>query len=154
MKRLEIYLIVVLGIILLAACDGGGDDGGSTGGTGGNSGGGSYIPKTYNQSVTLPAKGGDLVITLSDLNSAVSSVSSTPTWVVISPQYYSSGAPTLKLEFQENTQIEERKITVTVYASSGDKVLLSIIQQAGEKKDGIDDLHNNQTNQPSYAPQR
>lgn len=154
MKRLEIYLIVVLGIFFLAACGGGGDDGGSSSGTGGNSGGGSHIPKTYSQSVTLPAKGGDMVITLSDLNSAVSSVSSTPTWLVISPQYYSSGAPTLKMEFQENTETEERKTSVTVYASSGDKVMLTISQQADEKKDGIDDLHNNQTNQPSYVPQQ
>lgn len=154
MKRLEIYLAVVLCFFCLAACGGGGNDGGSSGGSGGGTGGGSYIPKTYSQSVTLSAKKGEQVITLSDLSSAVSSVSSTPTWLVISPQYYSSGAPTLELEFQENTETEERKTTVTVSASSGDKVVLSITQQAGEKKDGIDDLHSDKTDQPSYAPQQ
>jgi len=153
MKRLEIYLIVVLGIFFLAACGGGGDDGGSTGGSGGGTGGGSYTPKTYSQSVTLPAKSGELVITLSDLKSAVSSVSSSPSWLVISPQFYSSGAPTLKLEYQENTETTERVVSVTVLASSGDKVVLTITQQAGEKKDGIDDLHNDKTDKPSYIPQ-
>lgn len=154
MKRLEIYLIAVMSLFFLAACGGGGDDGGSTGGSGGGTGGGSYIPKTYSQTVTLPANSGELVITLSDLSSAVSSVSSSPTWLVISPQFYSSGAPTLKLVYQENTETQERKTSVTVLASSGDKVLLTITQQAGEKKDGIDDLHNDKTDQPSYAPQQ
>lgn len=86
------------------------------------------------------------------MSSAVSSVSSSPSWLVISPQFYSSGAPTLKLEFQENTENQERKASVTVSASSGDKVLLTITQQAGERKDGIDDLHSDKTDQPSYAP--
>ena len=152
MKRLGIYFIAVLGLFLLAACGGGGDDGSSTGGTNGGSGGGTYPPKTYSQSVTLPAQGGEQVITLSDMSSAVSSVSSSPSWLVISPQFYSSGAPTLKLEFQENTENQERKASVTVSASSGDKVLLTITQQAGERKDGIDDLHSDKTDQPSYAP--
>ena len=131
MKRLEIYLAVVLCFFCLAACGGGGNDGGSSGG---GTGGGSYIPKTYSQSVTLSAKKGEQVITLSDLSSAVSSVSSTPTWLVISPQYYSSGAPTLKLEFQENTETEERKTTVTVSASSGDKVVLSLPNRQARRK--------------------
>ena len=151
MKRLVIYLISVLNCFFLVACGGGSDDDGG-GGTGGTSGG-SYIPKSFSQSVTLPAKGGEQVITLSDLSSAVSSVSSSPSWLLISPQFYSSGAPTLKLEFQENTENQERKASVTVYASSGDKVQLNVTQQAGEKKDGIDDLHNDKTDQPSYAPQ-
>lgn len=158
MKRIELYLIALLSIFVLAAC-GGGDDGG--GNTSGGNGGGSYTPKTYNQSVTLPAKGGEMTVTLSNLSSAVSSVSSTPSWLVITREYYSSGAPTLKLGYEENKDGQERKVTVTVTASSGDRVALTITQQAtGESggggtqedvKKGIEDIRNEYTSQPAYT---
>ena len=158
MKRIELYLIALLSIFVLAAC-GGGDDGGNT--SGGN-GGGSYTPKSYTQSVTLPATGGEMTVTLSNLSSAVSSVSSTPSWLVITREYYSSGAPTLKIGYEENKDGQERKATVTVTASSGDRVALTITQQAtgggsgggGTQEDvkkGIEDIHNEYTSQPAYT---
>ena len=158
MKRIELYLIALLSIFVLAAC-GGGDDGGNT--SGGN-GGGSYTPKTYTQSVTLPAKGGEMTVTLSDLSSAVSSISSTPSWLVITREYYSSGAPTVKFGFEDNNDGQERKAAVTVTASSGDKVVLSITQQSAgggsggggtqeDVKKGIEDLHDEYTSQPAYT---
>lgn len=156
MKRIELYLIALLSILVFAAC--GGDDGGNT--SGGN-GGGSYTPKSYTQSVTLPVKGGDMTVTLSNLSSAVSSVSSTPSWLVITREYYSSGAPTLKIGYEENKEGQERKVTVTVTASSGDRVALTITQQAtggsgggGTQEDvkkGIEDIHNEYTSQPAYT---
>ena len=157
MKRIELYLIALLSIFVLAAC-GGGDDGGNT--SGGN-GGGNYTPKSYTQSVTLPAKGGDMTVALSSLSSEVSSISNTPSWLVITREYYFSGAPTVKFGFEENKDGQERKATVTVTASSGDKVVLSITQQAtggsgggGTQEDvkkGIEDLHDEYTSQPAYA---
>ena len=153
MKTIKIYLMVLLGLFVLSACGGGGDDAGGSGGSSGGGGNNGHVPQAYAQSVSIPATSGDQVITLSSLNSSVSSVSSSPSWLVISPQFYSSGAPTLKLVYQENTETQERKAVVTVSASSGDRVVLTITQQAGERKDGIDDLHNDKTDQPSYAPQ-
>ena len=158
MKRIMSYMLALLVMVAMAACGGGsGDDSGGSGSSGGNTGGGgggsTHTPQTYTQSVTLPAKGGEQVVTLSNLSSAVSSVSNTPTWLVISPQFYSSGAPTLKLEFQENEETTERNSTVTVLAASGDKVVLSIVQQAAEVKTGIDDIHNTPTDQPAYSPE-
>ena len=162
MKRIELYLVALLSVFVLAAC-GGGDDGGSnpSGGNSGGNGGGSYTPKTYNQSVTLPAKGGDMTVALSSLSSEVSSISNTPSWLVITREYYFSGAPTVKFGFEENKDGQERKATVTVTASSGDKVVLSITQQAtggsgggGTQEDvkkGIEDLHDEYTSQPAYA---
>ena len=164
MKRIELYLIALLSIFVLAAC--GPDNpvntnGGNSGGNSGGNGGGSYTPKTYNQSVTLPAKGGETTVTLSDLSSAVSGVSSTPSWLVITREYYSSGAPTLKLGFEENKDGQEREVAVTVTASSGDKVVLTITQQTtggsgggGTQEDvkkDIDDLHDEYTSQPAYT---
>jgi uncharacterized membrane protein len=154
MKRIMSYTVALLVMFVFAACGGGGDDDfGGSGNSGGNSGGGgsTHSPQTYTQSVSLPAKGGEQIVTLSNLSSAVSSVSSTPTWLVISPQFYSSGAPTLKLAFQENEESTERNSTVTVLAASGDKVELTIVQQAAEVKTGIDDIHSTPTDQPAYS---
>lgn len=159
MKRIELYLIALLSIFVLAACGGGDDDSGNT--SGGNSGG-NYTPKSYTQSVTLPAKGGDMTVALSSLSSEVSSISNTPSWLVITREYYSSGAPTLKFGFEENKDGQERKAAVTVTASSGDKVVLSITQQSAgggsggggtqeDVKKGIEDLHDEYTSQPAYA---
>ncbi len=153
MKKICIYLLSLTAIFVLAAC--GGDDGGSSTGDGGNSGGssgGGNAPQTYTQSVTVPATSGEQVVTLSNLKSSISSVGNAPSWIVISPQYYSSGAPTLKLEYQENTLTTARDCSVTVLASSGDKVVLTITQQASETKSGIDDVHNDPSDQPAYSP--
>ena len=153
MKKICIYLLSLTAIFILAAC--GGDDGGSSTGDGGNSGGssgGGNAPQTYTQSVTVPATSGEQVVTLSNLKSSISSVGNAPSWIVISPQYYSSGAPTLKLEYQENTLTTARDCSVTVLASSGDKVVLTITQQASETKSGIDDVHNDPSDQPAYSP--
>ena len=152
MKKICIYLLSLTAIFVLAAC--GGDDGGSSTGDGGNSGGssgGGNAPQTYTQSVTVPATSGEQVVTLSNLKSSISSVGNAPSWIVISPQYYSSGAPTLKLEYQENTLTTARDCSVTVLASSGDKVVLTITQQASETKSGIDDVHNDPSDQPAYS---
>lgn len=155
MKNICIYLLSLTAIFVLAACGGGG--GGSSTGGGGNSGassGGGNAPQTYTQSVTVPATSGEQVVTLSNLKSSVSSVGNAPSWIVISPQYYTSGAPTLKLEYQENTATTKRDCKVTVLASSGDKVVLTITQQASEVKSGIDDIHNDPTDQPAFSPER
>ena len=156
MNRIELYLIALLSIFVLAACD---PD--NPVNTNGGNGGGNYTPKSYTQSVTLPVKGGEMMVTLSDLSSSVSDVSSTPSWLVITREYYSSGAPTLKFGFEENKDGQERKATVTVTASSGDKVVLAITQQATggsgggstqeDVKKDIDDLHDEYTSQPAYT---
>ena len=156
MKRIMSYTFALLVMFALAACGGGDDDdspisGGSSGGGGGST---THIPQTYTQSVTLPAKEGEDVVTLSNLSSSVSSLSGTPSWLVISPQFYSSGTPTLKLEFIENVEPTERSCTVTALASSGDKVVLTITQQAAEVKKSIEDIHNGTTDRPAYAPSR
>lgn len=157
MKRIELYLIALLSIFVLAAC---GPD--NPVNTNGGNGGGNYTPKSYTQSVTLPAKGGDMTVALSSLSSEVSSISNTPSWLVITREYYFSGAPTVKFGFEDNNDGQERKAAVTVTASSGDKVVLSITQQSAgggsggggtqeDVKKGIEDLHDEYTSQPAYA---
>ena len=156
MKLYKIISCLLMCMLLLAACGGGDDSGSSSGGSGstGGSDGPTTYPQTYSQSVTVSAKGGEQIVTLVDLSTAISSVGNTPDWLVISPQFYTSGAPTLKLEAQENTETSERNAVVSVLASSGDKVSLTVVQEAGEDHTGIDNIHNEQTDQPAYAPRQ
>lgn len=143
MKQFRIFIALLVCILMTSACGGGG---------------GSDDPQSpqngYNQSITLSAYGGIQEVTLNGLNSAISSIGSTPSWLVLSPLLYSSGTPSIKIEFQENTGKDERKCNVTILAVSGDKVTLSITQQAsGQQGDtDIDGIHNNTTSQPAYAP--
>ena len=154
MKKSIFYMVALSSMFLLAAC--GGESSSSTGGTDGITDDDRTPPKTYTQSVSLPATAGEQVVTLSDLNSAISSVSGASSWLVVSPQFYSSGAPTLKLEYQENVGTTARSCTVTASASSGEKVVLTITQQSENEDDGngIDNIHNETTDQPAYAPRK
>lgn len=145
--KIVTYIMALLGMCVLMACGGGGDDSGGSSYSGGGS------AKAYTQSITIAATGGTQSIKLNNLSSAVSSVSATPEWLVISPEYYSSGAPSIKLEVQMNTSADERKCDVTILATSGDKVLLTVTQQAGGDSD-IDKIHDTDTDKPAYSPMR
>lgn len=161
MKAICVYLAAIVSMCMMVACGGGGsDEPQSPLNPGGDNGGGSS-PKVYTQSITVPAQGGEQSMTLIDLKSAVSSISSTPAWIVISPKQYTSGAPAIKLEVEENKATTERRAEVTILAVSGDKVVLTVTQQVGGSGSGstaagtgIDDPHNEQTDQPAYAPRR
>lgn len=152
MRTIKRYFFIQISILLLIACGGG--DGGNTEHSslnpGGDNGGGS--PQSYKQSVTISAQGGEQTVTLNNLSSSISSVGSTDSWLVVVPQYYTSGSPTVKLEVEENKTTSERKCDVTIIASSGDKVVLTVTQSAGEANNNIDDIHNENTDQPAYAP--
>ena len=113
-------------------------------------------PKTYAQSARLTAKGDALIVTLSNLNSSISSITNNANWLTAAPQYYTSGAPKIELNAMENTGKSERKTDVTVLASSGEKVVLTVTQEAAKEDDsntGIDDMHNEKTDKPAYSPQ-
>jgi len=150
MKRIGTYIAAFICFGVIAACGGNDDTEPTLDPDGGSS------PKLYTQSITIPAKGGEQSMTLIDLRSAISSIGSTPAWVVISPKQYTTGAPSIKLEVEENKASAERKCDVSILAASGDKVVLTVIQQAGgggstEPGTDIDDPHNEQTDQPANA---
>lgn len=145
--------MALLGMLFMVSCGGGGGDDDHNSDSGG---GGSSAPQTYRQSVAVSAQGGSVTVTLNDLRSAVSSIGSTSSWVVVSPQAYSSGAPSLLVEVEENKTSSERQCEVLVLAASGDKVSLTIRQNASggsEAGTGMDTPHNEQTDQPAYSPQ-
>lgn len=156
MKTIGNYITVFMVIFMMAACGGGSDDPQSPLNPGGDNGGG-YPAKVYTQNITISSQGGEQSMTLIDLKSAISNIGSTPDWLIITAKQYSSGSPSIKLEAEENQATSERKAEVIILATSGDKVVLTVVQQAAddgnpEPGTGIDDPHNEQTDQPAYAP--
>lgn len=156
--RVNKFIVTLVSVFVILACGGG--DGShdpidpSPGGGGG--GGGVSAPQIYYQSVTISEQGGEQIVTLTDLSSAVSSISSSPYWFIIAKQDYTSGSPTIKLLVEENKTTNERSSEVTILSVSGDKVFLTVTQQAASDDDSYNDIeepHHESTDQPAYAPE-
>ena len=108
--------------------------------------------KTYQQSVTLDTQGTQQTVTLTDLNSKIDDVANSTDWLTVLISPYSSGSPSLVVSAKENTDTKTRSCNVTITAKSGDKVLLTVTQEAAEEqKTGIDDSHDIPTDKPAYS---
>lgn len=140
-------LFVVIAMMVLAAC--GGDDEKNE-----ESPLNPVTPtgKTYQQSVTLDTQGTQQTVTLNDLNCKIDDVANSTDWLTVLINPYSSGSPSLVVSANENTDTKTRSCNVTVTDTSGDKVLLTVTQEAAEEqKKGIDDSHDIQTDKPAYS---
>lgn len=148
-KKITAYIITLLGMMIIASCGSDNEDD-KGGGKGSES---NYVPQTYTQSVPIDANGGTNSVKLNDLSTSIKSIDksgeSSTSWIAISIETYTSGAPSILLKVEENNTTSERTCEVTVIATNGDKVQLTVTQEAGVPK-GIDDIHNNSTDQPAY----
>ena len=132
MKNIRQYIFAGIAILMLTACPSDPDS----------------ETQSYTQDVTLPSYASEQLITLSQLQSSIKTIENSASWLTAEPQSYSSGSPKVKLRATANTAMTERKCNVTITASSGDKVVLSVTQQS--KGSDIEDLHGSQTNKPAY----
>ena len=106
------------------------------------------VVQTHTQEIVLPPKASEIDVTLTQLRTAISAVGNSASWLTVEAQPYASGSPQVKLRSTDNTGTVERKCNVTITATSGDKVILSVTQQS--EGTGIDDLHGSQTDKPAY----
>lgn len=153
--RVNKYIVTLVSVFAIVAC-GGGDDSYDPIAPSPDGGGGNNAPKIYYQTVTVSEHGGEQIVTLTNLSSAVSSISSRPYWLIISIQNYTSGSPSIQLLAEENNATNERNTEVTILSVSGDKVILTIIQQAASDDNpykDIEDPHHETTDQPAYVPE-
>lgn len=151
-ERSKMYslLFVLVAMIALAACD---DKKESS----------SLNPveqegKTYQQSVTLPAQDANKTVALNNLNAAIREMEGAADWLTVMKQSYTSGVPSVRLTAFDNTNgntaTAERTCLVTITATSGDRVLLTVTQEGyipETNKTGIDDSHDVVTDQPAYS---
>lgn len=138
MKYIKQYALACMALLMLTACPGHDDDG-----------------QTYEQEVTLPSNASEQMVTLNSLSTSIESIKNTATWLTVEQQFYSSGSPQVKLRSTDNTDQQERKCNVTITATSGEKVILTVTQQGTNSENnegtGIDDLHGIQTDKPAYS---
>lgn len=137
MKTIRQYIFAGMAILMLTACPSDPES----------------ESQSYTQEITLPSTASEKLVTLSQLQTSIATVENSASWLTAEPQSYSSGSPKVKLRSTANTAKEGRKCNVTITASSGDKVTLSVTQQGAAEGAGIDDLHSSQTDKPAYRRQ-
>ena len=121
MKDKILFAIALMCTMLLTSCGGGGSD----------DGGGSTPSRTstYYMDVSMDATAGSQTIVLDKLNTNVSTAVSSASWLTPSRQAYTSGSPKITIEATVNTASSSRNCTVTVTATDGNKVIITIIQK-------------------------
>ena len=141
MKKINLYLMAGIAMFILAACSGEPDS--------------EQVPvaQTYTQNIMMPSNASELLVTLNQVQSSVTTVQHSVSWLTVETQAYSSGSPSVKLRTIDNTSKAERKCNVTITVTSGDKVVLAVTQQGSSEGTDIDDIHNSQTDKPAYRRQ-
>lgn len=134
MKNIRQYLLASIALLMLTACPSDSEP----------------EPQSFTQDVTLPSKGSEQVVTLIQLQASVATVENPVSWLTVETQAYSSGSPRIKLRSTDNIIEVERKCNITINASSGDRLILSVRQQGAPKGTGIENLHSSQTDKPAY----
>ena len=109
---------------------------------------------TYRRSAALDANGTQQTLTLSDLNCKIETIQNSNKWLTVYAKNYISGSPEIELSATENTSHEQRQCSVTINATNGDIVMLSVTQEGAEElKTDIDDSHDVPTDKPAYVKQ-
>lgn len=133
MKNFRQYILTGMTMLMLTACPSDSEP----------------EPQTYTQDIVLPSGATEQIVTIDKLSSSIATVEKSAAWLTAEPQAYTSGSPRVKLRSTANTAEAERNCNVTVTASSGDKVILSV-KQRGVVTTGTNELHNTQTDKPAY----
>jgi hypothetical protein len=147
MNRMKYLALALVGSMFVLSCGGGGGDDEPeptpkppTTNTSG---------KKSTQSCEMPALASETTVMLSGLSSAISSSSGSASWVTVSRETYTSGAPTVKVTTIDNLKDESRQQEFTFIAAR-DTVVLTVRQKALTGSDG--GSVNNSTNVPSDQP--
>lgn len=136
MREFKQHLFEIIVLIMLTACDG------------------DTVSEiqTYNQSIVLPPEATEQVVILDNINSSITTIENSVTWLKVGIENYTSGPTSIKVTTINNIERTERKCYVIITVSSGNKVILSITQQGLKEEIGIDDSHDRQTDKPAYIP--
>lgn len=137
MKNIRQYILASIALLMLTACPSDSEQ----------------EPQSYTQEITLPSNASEQEVTLNKLHSSIATVENPVSWLTVETQAYSSDSPRIKLRSTDNNVEAERKCNITINASSGDRVILSVTQQGAPEGTGIENLHSSQTDKPAYHRQ-
>lgn len=154
MKNISQYLLASMALLMLTACPNDPEEVSETQTQNQTQTQAQTQTQTYNQSIMLSPNAIEQEVILNGLNSPVATVTNSAEWLTVETNAYTSGSVKVKVSVTANVSKEERKCTVTITATSGDKVILSVTQQGIPEGTGIDDLHGSQTDKPAYSRQK
>ena len=121
--------------------------------------------QTFRQTYNVAADGGQQTVTLTSLVTSISNIEQGDTWVVATKMSYTSGSPSIRLDIEENTEMQVRQTNITITDNSANKVILTVKQvkpgetpepnpEPEQEKTGIDYPHNTESDQPAYSRQQ
>ncbi len=96
--------------------------------SGGSGGGTPSSPSTYYMDVSIGSSAHSQTIELTNLRTSISTATCSASWLTASKVSYSSGSPKLQLQVTANTSISSRYCTVTVTATDGNDVIITVVQ--------------------------
>lgn len=111
-----------------------GESGDNSGGNGGGS------SSTYYMDVHLNSSAQSQIIELTNLETSVSKISSSASWLIVSKQPYSSGSPKIKIDATANTSSSSRECKVTVIASDDNEVVITVVQKGHSQPQTNDEV--------------
>lgn len=145
MKQIKIFLLLALGSVILTACPSGVDDEIISENP-------ELAGKEYNDTYNIPAEGCDNSYTLSMLKSRITSSDIKSNWLTVTILSYTKGSPRIKIVATENQESSERKQIIVLRTENNDKLTLTFVQAGKEViSSGIDDVHNNSSDNPAYS---
>ncbi len=143
MKQLKLIILALVGCIMLTACPSNGEIEEDVKG------------KEYVDSYNIPADGCDVTYNIKEFKTRISSVSSTPDWLTITPVPYTAGSPSITIKAKSNTGSQDRKCTIVIKDAT-DKITLTVIQtsQSSSGQTADDEYHNSVSHNPAYTKGR
>ena len=109
-----------------------------------------YQPRQLSLGLTMSGNAAEEDFTLDILKKAIKSIDYSATWLSVQQNAYTSGAPSVKITVQANPTADPREATVSIIATNGDQLTLTVTQE-GKISDSIEDIHNTETDQPAYS---
>lgn len=109
--------------------------------------------KFLTMSHELPAKASEEVLTLTGLSSSISQMAGedhTSSWLTVTKEAYTSGAPKVKLKATENLQTTKRSAYV-VFVAAKDTLALTINQAIYQSGTDVNNPSDTPTDQPAYS---
>ena len=147
MKDKILFAIALMCTMLLTSC-GGSDSGGSSS----DGGGVPSRPSTYYMDVIADASAiSPQTIELSNLNTNVSTAVSSVPWLNVSRESYTSGSPKITIEATANTATSGRNGTITVTATDGNKVIVTVMQKGTSQTSGLPQTNDEVSDQQPYS---
>ena len=101
----------------------------------------------------LPAKASEEILTLNGLSSIISEMAGadySSSWLTVTKEAYTSGAPKVKLKATENMQTTKRSAYI-VFVAARDTLALTINQAVYQSGTDVNNPNDTSTDQPAYS---